>query len=100
MTIGHNRPGVNGQLQSFVERIEKLEYDKSEIAGWIKDVYAEAKSTGFDVKVLRKVVALRKKSRAEIAEEQALIDTYLAALGDLADTPLGQAAMKRDGVAA
>lgn len=100
MTIGHNRPGVNGQLQSYVERIEKLEYDKSEIQGWIKDVYAEAKSTGFDVKVLRKVVALRKKSRSEIAEEQALIDTYLAALGDLADTPLGQAAMKRDGVAA
>ena len=100
MTIGHNRPGVNGQLQSHVERIEKLEYDKSEIQGWIKDVYAEAKSTGFDVKVLRKVVALRKKSRAEIEEEQALIDTYLAALGDLADTPLGQAAMKRDGVAA
>ena len=100
MTIGHNRPGVNGQLQSYVERIEKLEYDKSEIQGWIKDVYAEAKSTGFDVKVLRKVVALRKKSRAEIAEEQALIDTYLAALGDLADTPLGKAAMKRDGVAA
>lgn len=100
MTIGHNRPGVNGQLQSYVERIEKLEYDKSEIQGWIKDVYAEAKSTGFDVKVLRKVVALRKKSRAEIEEEQALIDTYLAALGDLADTPLGQAAMKRDGVAA
>ena len=100
MNIGHNRPGVNGQLQSYVERIEKLEYDKSEIQGWIKDVYAEAKSTGFDVKVLRKVVALRKKSRAEIAEEQALIDTYLAALGDLADTPLGKAAMKRDGVAA
>ena len=100
MTIGHNRPGVNGQLQSYVERIEKLEYDKSEIQGWIKDVYAEAKSTGFDVKVLRKVVALRKKSRAEIAEEQALIDTYLAALGDLADTPLGKAAMKREGLSA
>ena len=100
MTIGHNRPGVNGQLQSYVERIEKLEYDKSEIQGWIKDVYAEAKSTGFDVKVLRKVVALRKKSRAEIAEEQALIDTYLAALGDLADTPLGQAALKREGLSA
>ena len=100
MTIGHNRPGVNSQLQSYVERIEKLEYDKSEIQGWIKDVYAEAKSTGFDVKVLRKVVALRKKSRAEIAEEQALIDTYLAALGDLADTPLGQAAMKREGLSA
>ena len=100
MTIGHNRPGVNGQLQSYVERIEKLEYDKSEIKGWIKDVYAEAKSTGFDVKVLRKVVALRKKSRSEIAEEQALLDTYLAALGDLADTPLGQAALKREGLSA
>lgn len=86
----------NSQLQSFVERIEKLEYDKSEIQGWIKDVYSEAKSVGFDTKVLRKVVALRKRSRDEIEEERALVETYLAALGDLADTPLGQAAVARD----
>lgn len=100
MSIGHNSTGTNGQLQAFVERIEKLEYDKSEIQGWIKDVYSEAKSTGFDVKILRKVVALRKRDREEVVEEQVLIETYLEALGALADTPLGQAAMKRDGVAA
>jgi uncharacterized protein (UPF0335 family) len=99
MSIGHNSTGTSAQLQAFVERIEKLEYDKSEIQGWVKEVYAEAKSTGFDVKILRKVVALRKRDREEVFEEEALIETYLAALGMLADTPLGQAAMKRDGVA-
>lgn len=90
---------VNAALADYVARIEKLEYDKSEIQGWVKEVYAEAKSTGFDVKILRKVVALRKRDREEVFEEEALIETYLAALGMLADTPLGQAAMKRDGVA-
>lgn len=99
MSIGHNSTGINGQLQDYVTRIEKLEYDKSEIQGWVKDVYAEAKATGFDIKIIRKIVALRKRDRAEVAEEQALIETYLAALGDLANTPLGEAALKREGLA-
>ena len=98
MSIGHNSTGINGQLQAIVERIERLEEDKAVIAGDIKEVYAEAKANGFDVKILRKVVALRKRDREEVFEEEALIETYLAALGMLADTPLGQAAMKRDGV--
>lgn len=86
----------NNQLMTLVERIEKLEADKAEIAADIKDVYAEAKANGFDIKILRKVVALRKKGEGERKEEQTMIDLYLSALGDLADTPLGQAAIKRD----
>lgn len=87
---------INNQLQSLVSRIERLEEEKAALAADIKDVYAEAKSTGFDVKVIRKIIAMRKKDAAEQAEEQALIATYMEALGMLADTPLGQAAIKRD----
>lgn len=90
--------GHNGHLKSIVERIERLEEDKAAISGDIKEVYAEAKANGFDTKIIRKVVALRKKEAAKREEEQALIDTYMGALGMLADLPLGQAAMKRDGV--
>jgi len=99
MSIGHNSTGTSAQLQAYIQRLEDLEYRKSEIQGWIKECYAEAKAFGLDVKILRKVVAIRKRDREEVLEEQALIETYLAALGDLADTPLGEAAMKRDGVA-
>lgn len=86
---------TNNQLKSIIERIEKLEADKAAIAEDIKDVYAEAKANGFDSKILRKLVAVRKKDAGEIAVEQALLATYMAALGMLADTPLGQAAIER-----
>jgi len=99
MSIGHNSIGTNGQLKAIVARIERLEEDKKVIAGDIKEVYAEAKAEGFDIKIIRKVIALRKRDAAERIEEQALLETYMNALGMLADTPLGQAAMKRDGVA-
>lgn len=69
------------QLQSFIERIERLEEEKAGLAGDIKDVYAEAKGTGFDVKALRKIVALRKKDHAERQEEEAILELYLQALG-------------------
>ncbi len=72
---------AQGQLRSLVERIERLEEEKKTIAGDIKEVYAEAKSNGFDTKVLRKVISLRKKEPAELQEEEAMIDIYLAALG-------------------
>jgi uncharacterized protein (UPF0335 family) len=85
---------TNNQLKSIVERIEKLEVEKAEIAELVKDVYAEAKSNGFDVKILRKIIAQRKKSDDERRMEQELIDTYMNALGMLADLPLGQAALK------
>jgi uncharacterized protein (UPF0335 family) len=91
MTIGSNS---DGQLKAIVERIERLEEEKRTIATDIKEVYAEAKANGFDTKILRKVIGLRRKEAAERAEEEALIATYMAALGMLADTPLGQAAMR------
>jgi uncharacterized protein (UPF0335 family) len=91
MTIGSNS---DGQLNAIVERIERLEEEKRTIAGDIKEVYAEAKANGFDTKILRKVIGLRRKEAAERAEEEALIATYMAALGMLADTPLGRAAMR------
>ena len=86
----------NNQLQTIVERIERLEEDKAAIAEDIKRIYAEAKSNGFDAKILRKVIALRKKAASERDSEQAMIDLYMSALGMLADTPLGQAAIARD----
>lgn len=69
------------QLKSIVERIERLEGDKAEIASDIKDVYAEADGNGFDKKALRKVVALRKKDAAEREQEEHILDTYSRALG-------------------
>ena len=85
----------NNQLQSIIDRIEKLEDDRALLAADIKEIFTEAKSNGFDVKIIRKVLALRKKDSAERDEEQALIDTYMSALGMLSDTPLGQAAIAR-----
>ena len=89
---------TNNQLKSIIERIESLEEDKATIAEGIKEVYLEAKSNGFDPKIIKQVVALRKKDANKRREEQALLATYLDALGMLSDTPLGQAAMLRDGV--
>ena len=71
---------TNNQLKAFIERIERLEGEKSAIADDIKEVYAEAKGTGFDPKIIKKVIAILKRSRDEVDEEQALIDTYMSAL--------------------
>ena len=71
------------QLRNFVDRIERLEQDKAGIADDIKDCYAEAKSLGYEVKILRKVIALRKKKPNERREESELLEIYLQALGDL-----------------
>jgi uncharacterized protein (UPF0335 family) len=72
---------AHGQLRTIVERIERLEEEKKTIAGDIKEVYAEAKGNGFDIKILRKVISLRKKDANERQEEESMIDVYLAALG-------------------
>jgi uncharacterized protein (UPF0335 family) len=72
---------AQGQIRAIVERIERLEEEKKTIAADIKEVYAEAKSNGFDTKILRKVISLRKKDANELQEEEALIEVYLAALG-------------------
>ena len=70
-----------GQLRAFIERIERLEEEKKTIADDIKEVYAEAKGTGFDTKAVRTIIRLRKKDQAERQEEEAIIDLYKAALG-------------------
>ena len=70
-----------GHLRAFVERIEKLEEEKRAIADDIKDVYAEAKGTGFDPKIIRKIVSLRKQDKHKREEEEEILDLYLAALG-------------------
>jgi uncharacterized protein (UPF0335 family) len=72
---------AKGQLRSLVERIERLEEEKRALAGDIKEVYGEAKASGFDTKILRKVLTIRRKDRHERAEEQAMLDLYLGALG-------------------
>ena len=73
------------QLKTIIERIERLEEQKREIGDDIRDVYAEAKGNGFDVKVLRQVVRIRKQDAAQREEEDAVRDLYLTALGMLPD---------------
>ena len=70
-----------GQLRAIIERIERLEEEKKTISDDIKDVYAEAKGTGFDVAAIRQLIRLRKKDQAERQEEEAILDLYKAALG-------------------
>jgi uncharacterized protein (UPF0335 family) len=74
---------AQGRLKTVIERIERLEEDKAAIAADLKEVYAEAKGEGFDTKILRKVVRLRKQDKVKRQEEEALIDLYLSAIGGL-----------------
>ncbi len=69
------------QLRAFVARIERLEEDKAGVAADIKEVYAEAKSMGYDTKILRKVISLRKKDSHELQEQEALLELYMGAVG-------------------
>ena len=71
------------QLKTIIERLERLEEDKAAIMADLKDVYAEAKGNGFDVKTLRKVVRIRKQDRAKRQEEEAILDLYLSAIGEI-----------------
>lgn len=73
--------GTAEELKSFIERVERLEEEKAEIAEQIKEVMAEAKGRGYDTKVMRKIIALRKRDRDDIAEEEAVMEMYRAALG-------------------
>jgi len=70
-------------LKAFVERVERLEEEKKAIAGDVRDVYAEAKANGYDVKALRAVVRIRKQDSDERKEQEAILETYLHALGML-----------------
>jgi uncharacterized protein (UPF0335 family) len=75
------------QLRSFIERIERLEEEKKTIADDIKDVYGEAKGTGFDTKILKKIIAIRKQDRDERMEQEAILETYMIALGMMEGPP-------------
>ena len=77
------------QLRQYIERIERIEDERKGLGDDIKDIYLEAKATGFDPKIMRKLIAIRKKPKTERDEEEALIETYLAALG-MAGTPMGE----------
>ena len=81
--VGHNSIAKD-QLKSIIERVERLEEDKAAIGSDIKDVYAEAKGNGYDVKALRRIVSLRKQDPDKRAEQEAILDTYMHALGMLA----------------
>jgi uncharacterized protein (UPF0335 family) len=76
---------AQNQLRQLVEQIEHLEEEKKALAGDIRDKYAKAKALGFDVKVMRKIVGLRKKSKTDREEEDALVATYMHALGMIED---------------
>jgi uncharacterized protein (UPF0335 family) len=75
-------PVDSGHLRAFIERVERLEEEKRAIADDIKEVYAEAKGNGFDVKIMRKVVTLRRQDRDKRIEEETILDLYLQALGE------------------
>ena len=76
-------PVAQDRLKSFIERIERLEEEKAALMADIKEVYSEAKGTGFDVKTMRKVISLRKMEDSDRQEAEFLLDTYLSALGML-----------------
>ncbi len=78
--VGHNSIAKD-QLKSIIERVERLEEDKAAIGSDIKDVYAEAKGNGYDVKALRAIVRYRKEDAQDRAEREAIFETYLNALG-------------------
>lgn len=86
---------AQAQLRQFIEQIERLEEDRKGLAANIRDKLAEAKALGFDVKTMRQVIKLRRLSKHEREEADALLETYLHALGMLKDTPLGAWAISR-----
>ena len=79
--IGHNSAGA--ELRQFVERIERLEEEKKDIADSIKEVYAELKGRGYDAKIVRMVISRRKKDRDELAEIETLLETYEMSLNSI-----------------
>ena len=91
---GHNRAGgvAVEQLKSIVNRVEKLEEEKAGIAADIRDVFAEAKGNGFSVPALRAIIKMRKKDAAQREEEEAVLETYMNALGMLPLFDDGEAA--------
>jgi uncharacterized protein (UPF0335 family) len=87
ISIGHNSEPVKkyaaDQIKSIVERVERLEEEKKALSEDIRDVYTEAKGVGFDVKALRTIVRMRKQDANERAEQDAILETYMHAMGML-----------------
>ena len=81
MTSDSNYRVTADELRQFIERFERLEAEKKDIAEQQKEVMAEAKARGYDTKVIRKVIALRKRDKDDIAEEEAVLEMYMEALG-------------------
>jgi len=71
----------SGHLKAFIERIERLEEEKRALASDIKDVYSEAKGTGYDVKIMRKIVSIRRMDHHKRKEEEEMLDLYMSSLG-------------------
>lgn len=87
---------TDDRLRLLIERIERLDEERKGIGDDIKDVYLEAKATGYDPKIMREVIKIRKMDRDARSERDAVLNTYLCALGmDYADTPLGRATIER-----
>ena len=84
------------RLRYFVERIEALQEEQRALGGDVKDLLTTAKGEGFDARIIRKVLYLRRKSQTERQEEDAILDTYLHALGMLEGTPLGEWAKEKE----
>ncbi|MGH1350409.1 MAG: DUF2312 domain-containing protein [Methyloligellaceae bacterium] len=74
---------TRNQLKSIIERVERLEEEKAALAGDIKEIFAEAKGNGFDVKAIRQIIRIRKQDDHERLEQEAILETYLSALGML-----------------
>jgi len=85
--------GIAGErLRSFIERIERLEEEKRTLAADIKEVFAEAKGTGFDIKIMRQLIRIRRMDKDDLDEQETLLDIYMRALGMLPDIPEAAAA--------
>ena len=74
---------AQGRLRTNIERLERLEEDKAAVMADMKEVFAEAKGEGYDVKILRKVIRIRKQDKAKRQEEDAILDLYMSALGEI-----------------
>ncbi|MEJ5142810.1 DUF2312 domain-containing protein [Gluconobacter albidus] len=82
---GHNSAATGGiaadRLRSIIERVERLEEERKALSGDIKDIFSEAKSAGFDVKVIKQIIRIRKQKPADVEEQETLLDVYRRALG-------------------
>lgn len=97
MNEGHNAFATDDRLRLLIERVERLEEEKKGIADDIRDVYTEAKAVGYDTRIMRQIVRLRKMKPDDRREMELLLDTYKTALGMLVGTPLGDATLERIG---